>query len=441
MSRVVLTAELASQLHKNLLSDERETCAVLLGRSVYVEDRLARIVVRELVNVSHDAYSRRNRVAAQLRPEFVANVVARAQKNDQSVIFVHTHPFGYKGFSNVDDAGETELLEFIRRRIPSRTHAALLVTPDSMHARSLGTDMYLRVAGVGRRLLWFDDMTSNSVEPQFDRQVRLFGVDGQRLIRSLRVAIVGLGGTGSVVLQQLLYLGVRDLLLIDPDVVEETNLNRLVGSVPTDVNKPKVSVARSWAHRISPSVTVEARQESVLREATARLLLDTDFVFCCTDSEGSRAVLNQLAYQYLVPMIDMGVVIAANEGQIANIAGRTQLLAPGLPCLTCANLLDAEQIRRDLLTDFERKADPYISGDQEPAPAVISLNSTMASLATTMFLNTAIGVPGNARFLNYDAISGNIRAAVCIPHSACIVCSSRGALARADEWPLPARQD
>jgi hypothetical protein len=243
------------------------------------------------------------------------------------------------------------------------------------------------------------------------------------------------------VLQQLAHLGVRHFLLIDPDTVEDSNLNRIVGATVHDVGRLKIAVAERLARQIDRTILVEARAESVLRERTALRLADTDFTFCCTDSQGSRAVLNAFAYQYLVPVIDMGVVITANKNEIAHIAGRTQLLAPGLPCLTCASLLDAEQVRRDLLTEFERQSDPYIVGDVQPAPAVISLNSTIASLATTMFLNVAVGVPGSARLLNYDAISGTTRSAVAAAHAGCIVCSDRGALARADEWPLPARQD
>jgi molybdopterin-synthase adenylyltransferase len=98
-------------------------------------------------------------------------------------------------------------------------------------------------------------------------------------------------------------------------------------------------------------------------------------------------------------------------------------------------------VRRDLLSEHERRADPYILGDAEPAPAVMSLNSTVASLATTMFLNATTKIPGTARFLNYDAIAGTVRPVASISHPSCIVCSSYGALGRAGEWPLPARMD
>src|SRR5262249_14777387 len=153
-----------------------------------------------------------------------------------------------------------------------------------------------------------------------------------------------------------------------------------------------VAVANEWASRINPNIIIATCQDSVLLTKVAKKLCDTDFVFCCTDSHGSRAVLNQLAYQYLIPMIDMGVVIAAPEQHITHIQGRVQMLAPALACLVCGNLLDAEQIRRDMLTDFERQADPYIPGHEEPAPATISLNSTASSIAVTMFLNSVLGI-------------------------------------------------
>jgi len=255
----------------------------------------------------------------------------------------------------------------------------------------------------------------------------------------MRVGIVGLGGTGSVVLEQLAHLGVNRFLLVDPDVVDRTNLNRLIGASESDVDKPKVEVAATHAKQINPRTQVETRLGSVLLASVAEELVDTDFVFCCTDSQGSRAVLNQFAYQYLVPVIDMGVAIVAANGNISHIAGRTQMLSPGLGCLVCGDLLNPEAVRVDLLTEFERAADPYIVGVHEPAPAVISLNATIASMAVTMFLSAAVGVPSHARLINYNGITGITRAAVISQHPTCIACSLRGALARANEWPLPAR--
>ena len=440
MNRLVLTSDLMSRLRTDLLASELETYSILFGRIVEVSGQLARVVVREAIAPPLEAYAERTSTRVQLRPEFVAEIAQRARRTGEAIIFTHTHPFPLNEFSATDDEGEKVLADFLNQRMPKSRHAALLITPETMIARELGHDLPLSVIGIGPELVWGRANSSSDLHTRYDRQVRAFGVTGQGILESMRVGIVGLGGTGSVVLQQLVHLGVRDFLLIDPDSIEETNLNRLIGATISDVGRPKVTVAEEWSRKINSIVKIEARQESVLRATTAQLLADTDFTFCCTDSHGSRAVLNQLAYQYLLPIIDMGVVIAAHDNIITHVAGRVQMLAPGLACLTCGNLLDAEQVRRDMLTDFERQADPYILGQQEPAPATISLNSTVSSLAVTMFLNSALGIPGNARFLNYNAISGVTRPAFCTPHPSCIVCSKSGAIARGDEWPLPARQ-
>ena len=274
-----------------------------------------------------------------------------------------------------------------------------------------------------------------------DRQVRAFGKAGQQALQRLRVAVVGLGGTGSFVTQELAHLGVSDFLLIDPDSVESSNLNRLVGSTQMDVGAPKVDVAARLIRSIVPTSQVEAIVGDVIKARTAQELTNVDMIFGCTDSHGSRAVLQQVGYQYLIPIIDMGVTIAVVDSRITHVYGRVQLLSPGLPCFHCSHLLDSEQVRRDMMTAFERQSDPYIPGAAEPAPAVISLNGTVASLAITMLLSTVAGVPGSARHILYNAMKPALRSIGGSPEPTCYICSRTGALAKGDEWPLQARRD
>ena len=441
MSRLVFTSEMLTRLRRDMLACPEETCAILFGRAAEVKGKLGRIIVRESKEPAASSYAVRTTSRAELRPEIVAEAAQRARQSKESVVFVHTHPFSFNQFSQIDDEGERQLAEFFGQRVPDIAHAAMLITPEVTIARQLGKNVPLEVVAVGSEITWGKKTSSIDDQRQYDRQIRAFGKDGQNILKSMRVGIVGLGGTGSVVLQELAHLGVANFLLLDPDVVEETNLNRLVGSSPDDVGVSKVELAKRLVLRINPNATVEARQESVLNVKTTLILADTDFVFCCTDSHGSRSVLNQFAYQYLVPTIDMGVVIAAHENKVSHVAARTQMLAPGIACLVCGNLLDPEEIRRDMLTEFERQADPYILGDAEPAPAVVSLNATIASMAVTMFLNACTGIPGSSRFINYNAISGTARPAMCVQHPSCIVCSPFGAIARGGEWPIAGRTD
>jgi molybdopterin-synthase adenylyltransferase len=440
MSRLVIPFDLFSRLKNALFKDNLESSAILVGRAIVRDGHLKRLVVREMVEPEPEAYEERTSTSVRLRSEFVARITQRVRSSNESLIFTHSHPFAYNQFSDVDDNGERILAEFLAMRTPNVTHASLLLTPEKSLARILGSSEYLDVINLGP-IINYSFKLDPPVGKVYDRQIRAFGKQGQKIIQSLKVGIVGLGGTGSIVAQQLAHLGVENFMLIDPDVLEESNLNRVVGASIENIGEAKVDIAKRLITRINPSAIVEVNKDSVLKSRVAEQLIDTDFAFSCTDSHGSRAVLNQLAYQYLIPFVDMGVVIVTSKGEVQNIAARTQMLSPGLACMVCANLLDYEEVRRDLLSDFERKNDPYILNDPEPAPAVISLNSTIASMAVTMFLNAVVGIPGKARIINYNGLTGASRSAICAQHPMCVVCSTNGSFAKADEWPLPGRLD
>jgi Dinucleotide-utilizing enzymes involved in molybdopterin and thiamine biosynthesis family 2 len=429
-----------SALAEDLLRHDEETCAIASTKSGG-QGNCRRILVREVRIAPDDTYLRRGALEAVLKPEYVAWVTAQARKADCGLVFIHSHPRGIAPpqFSPIDDSGEQALAEFLRRRIPGRLHAALVVSTGGCQARLLATSEEMRVAEVGTQLRFPASRSGEFDSARFDRQVLAFGEKGQQILSSLRVGIVGLGGTGSIIAQQLCYLGVSNFLLIDPESVDETNLNRLVGANGTSVGKPKVAVIEEHLRAIRPNITVRSFAETVLDAPSALRLLDTDFVFCCTDSHGSRAVLNQLAYQYYLPCLDVGVSIAATNGVVTHVTGRTQLLAPGLGCLVCGELLDGDRVRWDLMSQNDRSNDPYFIGEGLPQPSVISLNSTVVSLAVTMFLGATTGIPAHARYQLYNGIAGTVRILKARIEAACIVCSRRGAMGRGDEWALPAR--
>jgi molybdopterin/thiamine biosynthesis adenylyltransferase len=379
-----------------------------------------------------------------LKPEFVARVTKRARLEKCTIVFVHSHPGSDAPvFSPVDWDGEQHLAAFLSHRHPDYPHAALVVSKGGMQARRLATNEHIRVIAIGnnRTTLYDPKQPDEPIADTFDRQIRAFGPDGQRSLQMLRIAIVGLGGMGSLVSQQLGHLGVRDFLLIDPDVLEHTNLNRVVNATPKDVGRPKVDLAADYIRLIAPGAHVATIQGDITRRDVANQLLNADLIYGCTDSHGSRSVLQQVAYQYLIPCIDTGTTITVATGRVTHIYGRVQLLAPGHSCLTCNGLLNPNEVRHDMMTDFERKADPYIQGAREPAPAVMSLNGTVASLAVTMLLSMVCGIPVTARYLLYNAVSSLLRTVRGQADPNCYICSRAGSFARGDTWPLLVRQD
>ena len=292
-----------------LTSDHRESCAVLYASHASRSDGTVRLLVRDFEFATQQDYSNREVLEAELEPAFVARVSKRARRESAALVFAHSHPGKHAPiFSDVDTFGEERLAAFLQHRHPMAAHAALVVSAGGVRARRLGTPEEIRVVSVGRiggsSSIPSDPSTTS--DESFDCQVRAFGAVGQRTIQQLRIAIVGLGGTGSIVAQELVHLGVRDFLLIDPDVVETTNLNRVANAGPSEVGLAKVHVAGRYVQSVARGARVRAVAGDIIKAGFARELLEADMIFGCTDSHGSRAVLRQIAYQYLIPCIDMG---------------------------------------------------------------------------------------------------------------------------------------
>jgi molybdopterin/thiamine biosynthesis adenylyltransferase len=439
----ICAADLTS-LREAFFPSPEERCAVLFASESLRGGGEIRLLVRRIKYPESADYSRQGIDNAELTPSFVARVAKEALSGAFSLIFVHTHPGDERpSFSSVDDQGEQVLATFLRVRGLSGTNAALVMSNGGLRGRLLGLETEMRVISVGaKREVEFDpELDDLEYSPVFDRQVRAFGAAGQRQLERLEVAIVGLGGTGSIAAQQLVHLGVRRFVLIDPDDLEEPNLNRVVGATRSDVGQSKISVAARYLQGFDPDVTIVAAAGDVVRDRVARELINADFILCCTDSHGSRAVVQQIAYQYLIPCIDMGSIITQETGRVTGIFGRVQLLAPGLPCLWCSGLLDAAEIRRDMMNESERRLDPYIVDGAEPAPSVISLNGTVVSLAVSMLIGVVTGVPIDATHVIYNASSSTLRPVRGNQNPDCFICSPNGLLACGDGRPLYTRQD
>ena len=331
MSGLRFAAPTYSALASGLLdADGLESCAIGYAHH---DPASGSWVVADAAPVPDYAYERRDCVSAVLKPGFLIDVANRSRITGMAVVAIHTHP-GSRGnphFSATDDDGEAELASYLHRRGAPVSHVALVIGPEGARARILGNDEEVPVWEVGEKLVLHSPVAGGAAHGRDDRLVRAFGEPGQRLLRRLRFAVIGAGGTGSLQCQQLAHLGVSWITVIDPDIVEETNLNRLVGSIPSDVGRPKVEVASRMIRAINPTATVIPMQADIVDEHVAALLATFDFILLCTDSHASRAVVNQAAYQHLVPVIDMGVSITFPQSPWTKISrdyrSRTLLLS------------------------------------------------------------------------------------------------------------------
>jgi hypothetical protein len=443
MIKLVFPQQDLSELVQAFRANELESFAFILARPALSAPKGWRLLVNSIHLPEPEDYEIRSKTLVRPGAAFRLRIEKQARREGLALIYCHSHPRdpGIPSFSALDDETEKPLAAYSRKRVGEVPHVALLIGAEGVRARELGGAAPVEVFEIGRRVIRHFPVEVAPVAEQFDRQVRAFGEEGQRAIQALRVAIVGLGGTGSVIAQQLAHLGVCKFLLIDPDTLDKTNRNRVVGILKGDVGRAKVLIARRMIKQLVSNAEVTVKQGDVLEKDTGMLLTGVDFIFCCTDSHGSRHFINQLAYQYFIPCIDMGVVITTDGGRVTHFGGRTHMLAPGLSCLVCTDgVLSPQEVRWDLSNERQRAADPYFSGRANiTQPAVISLNSTVASHAVTMFLAAVAGIPTDVRSQLVRGIPGITRALATAPRKGCITCSKDAYYGKGALHELPCR--
>ena len=211
-------------------------------------------------------------------------------------------------------------------------------------------------------------------DPRLQRQSFL-GPDSDAVLARCCVGVVGLGGGGSHIAQQLAHVGVGQFRLFDPDRVEDTNLNRLVGATAADVAAAsyKTAVTARVVHGVNPAAQVQLISDNW--QTAAELLRDCDVVFGCLDSFIERDQLERAVRRYLTPYIDIGMDVHALGDQFL-ITGQVALSLPGQPCLWCMGLL-----REELLAG---EAAEY--GAAGGRPQVVWPNGVLASTAVGLFM-------------------------------------------------------
>jgi molybdopterin/thiamine biosynthesis adenylyltransferase len=272
----------------------------------------------------------------------------------------------------------------------------------------------------------------------------IWGSRGQSQLRHARVGVIGAGGTGSVTAQQLLHLGIGTLITVDSQVAARSNLSRIVGMRQSDIDQtPKVEIVARTAQEIDPSIEVRALYSDVCNAPVLCELRDADLLFLCTDSHWSRAVVNALAVQYRIPLVDMAFAIVMNQAgtQVASATGEVRLVVPGGYCLSCAGVLDADRIRTEQADPGNRAAFPdYFVNLEVEEPSVVTVNSIVASLAVSIgadILIPTMRAVSPFDSYHYNALKGLVRHVPRVHVAACGVCGEAGISGLADDHPLP----
>jgi molybdopterin/thiamine biosynthesis adenylyltransferase len=442
-SRIVFLEPHLAQL-QGLLFDRPgiEGAAFVLCGEARTEEGV-KLISHAVIRIAQEDYLAREPDRLSIGSRALARITKLARFEKLSVIFAHSHPGGYCAFSPQDDQEEATLIPFLQARLPGRLHGTVVLTEDDIVGRLFAADRLHvdAILSIGTRIRVLHSNTSRSLPKFFDRQVRAFGSESQLFLKTLRVGVVGLGGTGSPLAEQLYRLGVGELALFDGDHLEESNLNRVYGSKLSDVGSLKVDIAKRRFDEVGLGTKVRSVPEHITWEDSARQLTACDVVFGCTDKQIPRAILIQLSLRYAIPVFDVGVLLDSVGGELRGVHGRVTTLIPGEACLLCRGRLSAEAMRLEALSEADRQQqirDGYAPELAEPAPAVIPFTSAVASFAASEFLHRVTGFMGPDRhstelLVSFDQSRTRTNR---VPAAEACVCSTEALFGRGDEDPF-----
>ena len=230
---------------------------------------------------------------------------------------------------------------------------------------------------------------------RFQRQSFL-GANSEALLQGLRVSVVGYGGGGSHIGQQIAHVGVGHVSVFDHDTIEDTNLNRLVGGTAQDVadERKKVEIAARVIKGVRPEAQV-APIDQRWHEAP-HVLAGSHVVLGAVDTFAERLQLEAYCRRHLIPYIDIGMDVVGSEANF-RIFGQVVLSSPGKPCLRCMGLITDKALAE------EERARQY--GDAGSKPQVVWPNGVLASTAVGLLVQLVTpwhGFPITSAHLEYD---------------------------------------
>jgi hypothetical protein len=232
-------------------------------------------------------------------------------------------------------------------------------------------------------------------DERYDRQRAFFPAAMQAAIADAPVVLVGAGGTGSIAGESLLRLGFENLTIIDHDLVEPSNLNRLQAFTDSQTGKAKAACLARRLAKYNRKARIRRRCVTVADCAhEGKLWAGAALLVGCVDDDRARLILSHLSAAYMIPYVDMASRVFTENGNVA-FSSRVVVTAPGATaCLFCAKsakVIDRQALAETLIDPITRKARAaagYVAGkDQSPTPALYALNQRAVSMGMFEILN------------------------------------------------------
>jgi len=384
-----------------LPKDGREAAAILLCS--FGHGSSANLIVRDILPVPHEECSVREPDFVVWPGERLVEAQDRAEADGLTLVLIHSHPGGLFDFSEADDASDAIVMRHLFDgwcgALPAVVGSAIMVPGGAIRARSHSSggnraDLPVRIAG--NDILHYRPGCVGTAMPM------PFGDAMAAELRKRTACIIGVSGTGSITAEEAARLGFGRLVLVDFDIVERKNLNRIVNStiVDADTLRPKVEMFAAAIRSYRDDAEVVAITNTILSREAVIAASSADVIFSCVDSSEGRQVADLIAQAHLIPLIDMGVTIPTRRmpggaPAVADVVGRIDYVQPGRSSLGSRCVYTSESLRAEYLARVapdahaDEMAEGYIKGAHAEAPGVIALNMRAASAAMLEYVARA----------------------------------------------------
>lgn len=421
-----------STLREVLLKDlSKEAFALLLGKRETIGSHDI-VKVIDILFPKEDDYISRS--SGHVRPKIQFTYWALSQLVERhdidTLLDVHTHPFSASGvaFSGIDDRDEIGFAKFLRKNFDHVHYGSIVFSQTDVAARMWSNDVKREVPKPSIAVVksqtriehipqsrsptsFAHSTVSPTADEKFDRVARFLGVSFLRdTLGNQNVAIVGLGGLGSCIAESLIHMGFCHLDLIDPDMLEISNVSRVVGAYQTDAEGGsfKVDVVQRHLSKINPSAEVRTWRKGVEDLECHDSLAGADWIIVATDNHSSRYFVQQFAAKTFIPFISVGVNITVKAGIVTDYSGEIITVRHGdRYCLSCLQRLDPIKIAAEQHPDIEVRdglvEKGYVRGMDVPEPAVKTLNAILSNLAVELLINQYTGRQAHIPILVYES--------------------------------------
>ncbi len=464
---IKFTKDTFSELKQLLLEDSNEKHAFLLCNLVKKDHFSCNTVflVDQVFGFNHDEISVSS-THVEIENDLVNGIFQKfINGKHQALISCHSHPFenGDVWFSGIDDVNDHKLFNYFYGELikykPDVEMLTMVFGQKTIAARSY--DVNKKVFTPVDQIVVMDfpmqyiAPTNTSKREQlpemdmYNRQILAFGELGQEQLSQLKVTLVGAGGTGSILAESLVRLGVKNLVVVDNDKLEETNLNRWQGGKISQVGRYKVNILKDNLYPIAKDIHIKSFESTVFKKEVIQYIKDSDVIIGAVDSNKARYLLNRLSLAYLIPYLDCSSGIIVRDNKIEELSIRNVIVVPSIThCFSCEETYyKKSEFTYDFVSDDmkeEAKRRKYIQADIDiKSPSVYPINMLSVSTLLLEFMNLFWGYKNNLienTYLNYITLDkGNQKIAWNKenPSTECIDCQDRIGLGdRAKVWEL-----